>query len=448
MFTGMSRQEAVKAVLKMCEEKKVRFVRLWFTDLLGFLKSFAITRQELEKTLNEGMGFDGSSVQGYARIDESDMLAMPDPSTFALLPWGNGEFVVGRMFCDIVTPDGQPYAGCPRYCLKRALERCRKAGFDTMYVGPELEYFYFKSEGSTVPLDSGGYFDLVPRDVASDLRLRTMAVLEDVGIQVEYAHHECSASQHEIDLRYNEALWMADAVITYRLVVKEVALTSGVHATFMPKPVYGQNGSGMHVHQSLFKDGRNIFYDANARYNLSDTALRYTAGLMQHAKEIIGVCAQWINSYKRLVPGYEAPVYITWARTNRSSMIRVPIYKPGHENATRIEFRAPDPAANPYLAFAVMLHAGLDGIEKNYDIPAPIEKDVYHMTDAERAAENIDNLPGSLEEAIYHLERSDLVRRALGDHIFEKFIENKKIEWHDYRQQVHSYELKRYLNTL
>ena len=447
-MNAKKRSEACRRVLETCCRKKVRFVRLWFTDLLGFLKSFAITRDELAKAMAEGMGFDGSSIEGYARIDESDMLALPDPTTFQIMPWGAHGHVVGRMFCDIVTPDGEPYAGCPRWCLKRALERARKMGFDTMNVGPELEYFYFRAEGGTEALDAGGYFDLVPRDVASDLRLTTVSILQDIGVPVEYAHHEVAASQHEIDLRYDEALAMADAVITYRLVVKEVAQTEGVYATFMPKPRYGHAGSGMHVHMSLFRKGRNTFYDRRAEHHLSDVALKYTAGLMKHAKEIIGVCAQWVNSYKRLVPGYEAPVYITWARKNRSSMIRVPMYKPGKEKATRIEFRAPDPACNPYLAFAVMLHAGLEGIEQGYAVPKPVERDVFAMTESERRKARIDNLPGSLQEALGHIETSKLVRKALGDHIFEKFVANKRIEWDRYRQQVHDYELQSYLNVL
>jgi len=434
-------------VLKRARDEKVRFIHLWFTDLLGNLKSFAIMIDELEKALEEGMGFDGSSIHGFARIDESDMIAKPDPATFVLLPWRPQAAPVARMFCDVLTPEGEAYVGCPRNALKRAIARAAKHGY-TMNVGPEAEYFYFKSSDSTETLDSGGYFDLTPLDVASDLRSQSVQILEAMGIPVEYSHHEVAPSQHEIDLRYSDALTMADAMMTYRLVVKEVALQHGVHATFMPKPLFGQNGSGMHTHQSLFKGPRNAFFDPKDEMYLSKVARGYVAGIIHHAREIIGVCAQWVNSYKRLVPGYEAPVYITWARRNRSAMIRVPMYKPGKEEATRIEFRAPDPACNPYLAFAVMLHAGLEGIEKGYKLRDPVEADIYEMSEAERRKRGIESLPGSLSEAIAEMEKSDLVRKALGDHIFEKFIENKRIEWNDYRIQVHGYELKKYLSVL
>jgi glutamine synthetase len=448
----MAKRRAAKtdpkeAVLKRARDEKVRFIHLWFTDLLGNLKSFAITVDELEGALEEGMGFDGSSIHGFARIDESDMIAKPDPATFVILPWRPEEAPVARVFCDVLTPDGKPYVGCPRNALKRAVARAAAHGY-TMNVGPEAEYFYFKSSDSTETLDSGGYFDLTPLDVASDLRSRTVQVLEAMGIGVEYSHHEVAPSQHEIDLRYADALTMADAMMTYRLVVKEVALQHGVHATFMPKPLYGQNGSGMHVHQSLFKGERNAFFDPKDPMYLSKVARGYVAGLIRHAREIIGVCAQWVNSYKRLVPGYEAPVYICWACRNRSTMIRVPMYKPGKEKATRIEFRAPDPACNPYLAFAVMLHAGLEGIEKGYKLPDAVERDIYDMSEEERRDLGIASLPGSLNEAIEEMEKSDLVRKALGDHIFEKFIENKRIEWNEYRTQVHPYELKKFLGVL
>ena len=444
----MSRDQKDKEyVMRMAKEHGVRFVRLWFTDILGFLKSFAITVGELEEAMEQGMGFDGSSIEGFARIDESDMIAKPDPATFVILPWRPEEAPVARMFCDVLTPDGKPYVGCPRNALKRAVARAAAHGY-TMNVGPEAEYFYFKSSDSTETLDSGGYFDLTPLDVASDLRSRTVEALEAMGIGVEYSHHEVAPSQHEIDLRYADALTMADAMMTYRLVVKEVALQHGVYATFMPKPLYGQNGSGMHVHQSLFKGERNAFFDPKDPMYLSKVARGYVAGLIRHAREIIGVCAQWVNSYKRLVPGYEAPVYICWARRNRSTMIRVPMYKPGKEKATRIEFRAPDPACNPYLAFAVMLHAGLEGIEKGYELPDAVERDIYDMSEKERRDLGIASLPGSLNEAIEEMEKSDLVRQALGDHIFEKFIEDKRIEWNEYRTQVHAYELKKFLGVL
>jgi len=431
-------------VLQKAHEEGVKFVQLWFTDLLGNLKSVEITVGELEKALDEGVGFDGSSIHGFARIDESDMLVRPDPATFAKLPWGD----VARLVCDVYEPDGKPYAGDPRGALKRALARAQSQGFE-MYVGPEVEYFYFKSAHALEVLDSGGYFDLVPPDEGSDLRRETVLALESMGIGVEAAHHEVAPSQQEIDLRFSDALTMADGLITTRFLVKEIARRNGVHATFMPKPLFGENGSGMHTHQSLFyQDGHNAFFDPEDPLYLSSVAKGYIAGIMRHAREIIGVCAQWVNSYKRLVPGYEAPVYITWARRNRSNMIRVPMYKPGKENATRIEFRAPDPACNPYLAFAVMLWAGLEGIEEGYPLPEPIERDVYAMSPAERRALGIEELPGSLNEAIAEMEKSELVRRALGDHIFEKFIENKRIEWDLYRARVHRYELDRYLSVL
>ena len=353
-------------VLKLAKDNDVRFIRLWFTDILGVLKSFAITVQELETALDEGMGFDGSSIQGYARIDESDMVARPDPSTFQLLPWRPKENAVARMFADIYEPDGTPYKGDPRWVLKRNLKKAQDLGY-TFYVGPELEYFYFKNpEGKPVPLDSGGYFDLIPLDYATDLRRETILALEAMGIRVEYSHHEVAPSQHEIDLRYSDALSMADNAMTYRLVVKEVALRHGVYASFMPKPIFGQNGSGMHTHQSIFKGDMNAFYDPKDEFHLSKIGKSYTAGILKHAREFSAITSQWVNSYKRLVPGYEAPVYIAWARRNRSALVRVPMYKPGKEKATRIELRCPDPACNPYLAFAVMLTAGLKGMEKGY----------------------------------------------------------------------------------
>jgi glutamine synthetase len=435
-------------VLKMAREHDVKFIRLWFTDILGVLKSFAITIEELETALEEGMGFDGSSIQGYARIDESDMVAKPDPTTFQLLPWRPKEKAVARMFADIYEPDGTPYKGDPRWVLKRNLKKAQDQGY-TFNVGPELEYFYFKSpEGKPEPLDKGGYFDLIPLDYATDLRRETILSLESMGIRVEYSHHEVAPSQHEIDLRYTDALSMADNAMTYRLVVKEVALRHGVYASFMPKPIFGQNGSGMHTHQSLFKGDRNAFYDPKDQYHLSMIGKTYMAGILKHAKEISAITAQWVNSYKRLVPGYEAPVYIAWARRNRSSLVRLPMYKPGKEKATRIEFRCPDPACNPYLAFAVMLAAGLKGIEKGYELPAPVEEDIFEMSEQQRIDRGIDALPGSLAEAIQYTEKSELVKETLGDHIFQKFIQNKKIEWDQYRIHVSQYEIEKYLPIL
>ncbi|KKM81345.1 hypothetical protein LCGC14_1330740 [marine sediment metagenome] len=347
-------------VKKLVKEKDVRFIRLWFTDIEGTLKSFSINDKELELALEEGMGFDGSSITGYQDIEESDMVAMPDPSTFKILPWRPQEKAVARMICDVLTPDREPYEGDPRYVLKRQLERMKKAGFDHYYVGPELEYFYFKdNSNNTEVLDKGGYFDLTPLDVASDLRRDTVFALEKMGMHIEYSHHEVGPSQHEIDIRYDDALPMADNVLTYRLVVKEIAEKHGVYATFMPKPIFGVNGSGMHTHQSLFKGDKNAMYDADAEYTLSADAQGFIAGQLKHAREMSSIFAQWVNSYKRLVPGYEAPVYLGWSQRNRSALIRVPMYYPGKEKATRVELRCPDPACNPYLSFAVMLAAGL-----------------------------------------------------------------------------------------
>jgi glutamine synthetase len=443
----MTTPKTKEEVLKFVKENDVKFIRIWFTDILGQLKSFAITSEELEGAFEEGMGFDGSSIKGYARIDESDMVAKPDPSTFQLLPWRPKEKAVARMFCDVLNPDGTPYEGDPRYALKRNLERLKEKGY-TFYLGPELEYFYFKDDKGTQILDEGGYFDLTTLDAASDLRRETVLTLEAMGIKVEYSHHEVAPSQHEIDLRYADALTMADNVMTYRVVVKEVATKYGYYATFMPKPLFGQNGSGMHTHQSLFKGDENVFFDPNDKYYLSDIAKKYIAGLLKHAPEITAVTNQWVNSYKRLVPGYEAPVYISWARRNRSTLVRVPLYKPGKEKATRVEFRSPDPACNPYLAFSVMLAAGLEGIEKGYELPEPIEKDIFHLTEKEREDLGITSLPGSLIEAIELAEKSEIVRKALGDHIFNNFIISKKVEWDEYRTKVHPYEIEKYLPIL
>ncbi len=439
--------ESKDYVLQMAKEHDVKFIRAWFTDILGSLKSVAITVEELPKALEEGIGFDGSSIEGFARIDESDMIAMPDPATFAIIPWRPQERSVARMFCDILHPDGTPFEGDPRYVLRRNLERAADLGY-TFYVGPELEYFYFAKPESTELLDHGGYFDMTPLDAASDFRRETVLALEQLGIMVEASHHEVAPSQHEIDLRYTDALTMADSTMTYRLTVKEVAMRNGVYATFMPKPLRDENGSGMHVHQSLFKGERNVFFDATDPYYLSAMARSYIAGLLRHAREITLVTNEWVNSYKRLVPGFEAPVYLTWARRNRSDLVRVPEYKPGKENATRVEYRSPDPACNPYLAFAAMLAAGLEGIEKEYPCPDPVEENVYEMTEQERQERGIAHLPGSLWEAVELAEESDVLRRCLGDRLFHSLISNKKIEWSDYRRQVTDYELKRYLPIL
>lgn len=435
-------------VIKTVKDKDVKFIRLWFTDIVGQLKSFAITDSELELALERGMGFDGSSITGYQDIEESDMIAMPDPSTFRILPWRPQEQGVARMICDVMNPTGGPYVGDPRYVLKRTLERMKKMGFDHFNIGPELEFFYFKTSNATEVLDKGGYFDLTPLDVASDLRRDTVLALEQMGINIEYSHHEVGESQHEIDMRYNDAISMADAAVTYRLVVKEIAQKAGVYATFMPKPIFGQNGSGMHTHQSLFTGKKNAFFDPKDDDNLSDVAKYFIAGQLKHAREISSVFAQWVNSYKRLVPGYEAPVYVAWSRRNRSALIRVPEYHPGKENATRAEFRSPDPACNLYLTFAVLLAAGLEGIEKKYKLPKQMETNLYHLSDTERDNLGIESLPDSLGEAIDITEKSALVKKTLGDHVFSRFIELKKKEWEEYRVQVTQYELEKFLPVL
>jgi len=443
-----SNEENKERVLKMGKEHNVESINLWFTDILGILKNFAITTQELEGALERGVGFDGSSIQGFARIDESDMVAMPDPDTFQLLPWKpRTHHAVARIFCDILRPGGETFDGDPRYVLKRNLKRAAQMGY-TFYVGPELEYFYFQDSKGTQGLDEGGYFDMTPPDVATDLRQETVLTLEEMGIGVECSHHEGAPSQHEIDMRYTEALTMADNVMTYRLVVKQIALQHGVYATFMPKPVFGINGSGMHIHQSLFKGDTNAFFDQNNEYCLSKVARCYIAGLLRHTPEITAITNQWVNSYKRLVPGYEAPAYLSWARQNRADLIRIPEYIYGNEKATRVELRSPDPACNPYLVFSVMLAAGLEGIEKEYEIPDPVEENVYEMTEEERKRRGIGALPSNLWEAIQLTEKSELVKKTLGEHVFDAFIKNKKFEWDQYRRQTTEYELRKYLPIL
>ncbi len=441
----MGEDEHKQHVFEAVERERIKFIRLWFTDILGSLKSFAITKGQLEHALEDGIGFDGSSIIGYQTIEESDMIAKPDPRTFAVLPPKEQGFA--RMICDIFEPSGKPYEGDPRYVLKRNLARAAKKGF-TFNIGPELEYFYFADDKCPTPLDEGGYFDLTPLDQASELRRDTVTALEGMGINVEYSHHEGAPSQHEIDLRYQEALKMSDIVMTYRLVVKDIALQAGFHATFMPKPLEGANGSGMHTHQSLFKGTKNAFFDANDKYHLSDVAKGFIAGQLKHAREFCLVTAQWVNSYKRLIPGYEAPVYVSWARRNRSALIRVPMYKPGNELATRVELRCPDPACNPYLAFAVMLATGLEGIDKGYSLPDPVELNVYKMTAEQLKANGIESLPESIGEAITETENSAVVKRALGDHVFHHLIELKKKEWDDYRTHLSQYEIDRYLSVL
>lgn len=434
-------------VMRTVEERGVRFVRLWFTDVLGSLKGFAITPAELESALEEGMTFDGSAIEGYSRVQESDMLAVPDPNTFDIVPWRGDDAPVARMFCDVQHLSGDPFEGDPRYVLKRNLDRAREKGF-TFYAGPEIEFFYFESETNPVPLDHAGFFDLTHTDMVSELRKRTILTLEQMGIPVEYSFHENGPSQHEIDLRYTDALTMADNVMTFRTVVRQVAQDLGVHATFMPKPISGAFGSGMHTHMSLFEGDVNAFHDAGDPHGLSKVGKCFIAGLLHHAKEITAVTNQTVNSYKRLIEGFEAPTYICWARNNESALVRVPIPKRGKESSTRIEFRSPDPACNPYLAFSVMLAAGLQGIDEGYDLPPEATNNIFEMTAEERAVENIGALPQSLAESLDVMERSELVAQTLGEHVFDFFIRNKRAEWDSYKQQVTQWELDRYLGSL
>jgi glutamine synthetase len=448
--TELARAEACAEVRRAAEEADIKFIRLWFTDVVGRLKSFAITRDELEGAMANGMGFDGSSVTGFNAIEESDMIAMPDPATFKVMPWRAGERSVARMICDVHTPDGEPYMADSRHVLRGALERMHSLGFDSFKIGPELEYFYFRldDDGRPTPLDAGGYFEDTTMDASDDLRKHTVLALEEMGIPVEYLHHEVGPSQHEIDVRYADGLEMADHCITYRTVVKEVAKKHGVYATFMPKPLFGVNGSGMHTHQSLFIGDSNAFHDPDDRWYLSDVAKSFIAGQLRHAREISLLFAQWVNSYKRLVPGYEAPVYVAWSRRNRSALIRVPLYHPGKEKATRAEIRCPDPSCNPYLAFAGLLHAGLEGIEQGYELPDPMETNLYELTKQERHALGIESLPESLGDAIDTAAESDLVERALGTELRDRLISLKQREWDEYRVQVTPWELERYLPTL
>jgi glutamine synthetase len=437
-------------VLRTVEERAIRFVQLWFTDVLGTAKTFSITPAELENALEEGMTFDGSAIDGFSRVQESDVLARPDPKTFQLLPWHPDDIPVARVFCDLFNLDGTPFEGCPRHTLRRTLDRARDQGF-TFYAAPEIEYFYFADSDPGHPpvtLDSGSYFELTASDVSSDLRTRTVLTLEEMGIPVEHAQHEDSPSQHEIDLRYTDALTMADTVMTVRLVVKEMAQRHGIHASFMPKPLAGVQGSGMHTHLSLFEGDTNAFYDAEDPDGLSVVAKRFMAGLLRHAHEITAVTNQWVNSYKRLVSGYEAPIHVSWARNNRSALVRVPFVKRNKIESTRVEYRAPDSACNPYLAFAVMLAAGLKGIEEGYELPREAAANLFAMTPEELAAEQIRSLPGSLNEAVVDMERSELMAETLGEHVFEWFIRNKRAEWASYKTHISQFELDRYLPLL
>lgn len=439
-------------VLRTVEERGIRFIQLWFTDVLGTPKTFSITPAELENALEEGMTFDGSAIDGFSRVQESDVLARPDANTFQLLPWhgAQNDTQVARVFCDIVNLDGTPFDGDPRHVLKRTMERAHDAGF-TYYTSPELEFFYFADSDphhAPVGLDSGSYFELTVSDRASDIRQRTVLTLEEMGIPVEHAQHEDAPSQHEIDLRYTDALTMADTVMTARLVTKEMARQQGVFASFMPKPLAGVQGSGMHTHMSLFRDDVNAFVDLDRPRGLSEVAERFIAGLLHHAGEITAITNQWVNSYKRLVTGYEAPIHVSWAHNNRSALVRVPVVKQGKHESTRIEYRAPDSACNPYLAFAVILAAGLRGIEQGYELPPEADANLFDLHPDQLRSQGIKHLPGSLHEALTLMEGSDLLADCLGEHVFEWFIRNKRAEWASYKAHVSQFELDRYLPLL
>jgi glutamine synthetase len=440
-------------VLRTVEERGVRFVRLWFTDVQGFLKSFSTTPAELETAFEEGMAFDGSVIEGYSRVQESDMLAVPDPTTFAVLPWvgDEGGADVGRMFCDIRLPSGEPFPGDPRQVLRRNLERARRSGF-TVHAGPEMEYFVFSDPSRPQPVDQAGYFDQTDTELTSFLRRRTILALESLGIAVEYSHHEIAPGQQEIDLRAAEALTMADSIITFRTVVKELARAADAYATFMPKPLTGVNGSGMHTHLTLYEGDENAFAapsgGGTGNDGLSEVGRGFIAGLLHHARSITAVTNPWVNSYKRLVPGYEAPVHVCWARNNRSALVRVPTPRRGRADSTRLEYRAPDPACNPYLALAVIVAAGLDGIEQGRPLPEEAIDNLWDLDDRDRRALGIEALPASLDEAVDELERSELVAEALGEHVFAHLIANKRAEWRDYAAQVSGFELDRYLRLL
>lgn len=439
-------QRRQEYVLRTIEERGVRLIRLWFTDVLGQQKSIAISPAELATVFEEGLQFDGSAIDGFSRVQESDVLARPDPSSFELLPWAQDE-PTGYMFCDIENLDGSPFQGDPRQVLRRNLNAAREKGY-TFFAAPEVEYFYFENgdpSAEPIPLDRASYFDLTTTDVASNLRRRTLHMLEALGIPVEYSFHEDSPSQHEIDLQYSEALSMADNIMTLRLVVRKVALEAGVYATFMPKPLNGVQGSGMHTHMSLFDGEVNAFHDASDEYGLSKIGRSFIAGLLVHAREITAVTNQLVNSYKRLNEGYEAPQFVSWARNNQSALVRVPVPKRGKTQSTRIEYRAIDSASNPYLAYSVILAAGLRGIDEGYELPQEAATNLFELTTQQRDDLGIRELPDALDVALNEMEKSSLVREALGEHIFEWFIRNKRAEWNEYQRQVTPFELERYL---
>jgi glutamine synthetase len=437
-------------VLRTVEERGIRFIQLWFTDVLGVPKAFAITPAELENALEEGMTFDGSAIDGFSRVQESDVLAKPDPRTFQILPLQHSDEPVARVVCDILSLDGTPFEGDPRNVLRRSLQQARELGF-TFFAAPEIEYFYFGSDDPAMPLqplDRGSYFELTVADLTTDLRKRTVLTLEEMGIPVEYSQHEDAPSQHEIDLRHTDALTMADTVMTARLVVKEIAQDAGVYATFMPKPAAGLQGSGMHTHFSLFEGEVNAFHDPGDEHGLSKVAKGFIAGLLHHAPELTAITNQWVNSYKRLVPGYEAPVHVAWARNNASVIVNVPHSKRNRAESTRIEYRAPDPACNPYLAYACILSAGMKGVAEGYELPDEARENLHTASVEELLARGIRTLPGNLNDAVDCMEGSELVREALGEHVFEFFLRNKRQEWAEYKTQVSQFELDRYLPRL
>ena len=431
-------------VLRTVEERGVRLIRLWFTDVLGQLKSLAISPAELESAFEEGVQFDGSAIDGYSRVQESDVLAFPDANSFELLPWADAEEPTGRIFCDIRNLDGTPFEGDPRQILRRNLGAARERGY-TFFTAPEVEFFYFRSIEDPEPLDNAGYFDLTTLDVGSSLRRRTLHMLEAMGIPVEYSFHEDSASQHEIDLRYTETLDMADNIMTLRLVVRKIALDQGIHATFMPKPLDDGQGSGMHTHMSLFEGDTNVFHDADDELGMSATGRHFMAGILHHAPEITAVTNQLVNSYKRMVTGYESPMYVSWASNNRSALVRVPVHKRGKSSSARIEYRALDSAANPYLAYSVLLAAGLRGIEKEYELPPEAQDNMWTLDRHAARNAGLERLPQNLSEALDRMEESDLVASVLGDHVFEWFLRNKRAEWSEYQRRVTKFELDRYL---
>ncbi|MGH3898505.1 MAG: type I glutamate--ammonia ligase [Pseudonocardiaceae bacterium] len=447
----MDRQQ--EFVLRTLEERDIRFVRLWFTDVLGYLKSVSVAPAELEGAFADGIGFDGSAIEGFARAHESDMIAKPDPSTFQVLPWENpnGDHYSARMFCDIAMPDGSPSWADPRHVLSRGLSRAAESGF-TCYVHPEIEFYLLRDlpdNGSEpIPADSGGYFDQASHDAAPHFRRHAIEALEQMGISVEFSHHEGAPGQQEIDLRYADALTMADNIMTFRYVVKEVAITQGVRASFMPKPYTARPGSAMHTHMSLFEGDRNAFHDDDDPYELSDTGRAFVAGVLKHAREITAVTNQWVNSYKRLITGGEAPTAVCWGHANRSALVRVPMYSPGKASSRRVEVRSPDSACNPYLTYAVILAAGLRGVQEGYELPPAAEDDVWALSERERRAAGYAPLPQNLSEALVEMENSELVAEALGEHVFDFFLRNKSAEWDNYRRHVTAYELRTYLPVL